>query len=63
MEIKKLCSAVLIAASFVPSNVRAEEAKTTPLLTALSATTISGYVDTSAIWNPGTGTRTRPVWV
>jgi len=27
----------------------------TPLLTSLSATTISGYVDTSAVWNPGTG--------
>jgi len=27
----------------------------TPVLTALSATTISGYVDTSAVWNPGTG--------
>jgi hypothetical protein len=27
----------------------------TPMLTALSATTISGYVDTSAVWNPGTG--------
>ncbi len=26
-----------------------------PLQTALSATTISGYVDTSAVWNPGTG--------
>ena len=26
-----------------------------PMLTALSATTISGYVDTSAVWNPGTG--------
>ncbi len=26
-----------------------------PIETALSATTISGYVDTSAIWNPGTG--------
>jgi hypothetical protein len=25
------------------------------VLTALSATTISGYVDTSAVWNPGTG--------
>ena len=33
----------------------ADEAKTTPLMTALSSTTISGYVDTSAIWNPGTG--------
>jgi hypothetical protein len=26
-----------------------------PLNTALSATTISGYVDTSMVWNPGTG--------
>jgi hypothetical protein len=26
-----------------------------PMLTSLSATTISGYVDTSAVWNPGTG--------
>ncbi len=26
-----------------------------PLMTSLSATTISGYVDTSAVWNPGTG--------
>jgi len=26
-----------------------------PLLTSLSATTLSGYVDTSAVWNPGTG--------
>ncbi len=25
------------------------------MLTTLSATTISGYVDTSAVWNPGTG--------
>jgi hypothetical protein len=34
----------------------APAAATTPsLLTSLSATTISGYVDTSAVWNPGTG--------
>jgi len=26
-----------------------------PMQTALTATTISGYVDTSAVWNPGTG--------
>jgi hypothetical protein len=37
------------------SVARADEAKTTPLLTALSATTISGYIDTSMVWNPGTG--------
>jgi len=33
-----------------------------PVTTALSATTISGYVDTSAVWNPGTGQRqSRPI--
>jgi len=37
------------------SVAQAQEAKTTPLLTALSATTISGYVDTSMEWNPGSG--------
>src|ERR1700722_4265730 len=34
---------------------QAATAQNTPILTALSATTISGYVDTSAVWNPGTG--------
>lgn len=38
-----------------PVQAADDAAKTTPLLTALSATTISGYVDTSAVWNPGTG--------
>lgn len=37
------------------SAVRAEEASV-PLMTALSSTVISGYVDTSAQWNLGTGT-------
>lgn len=37
------------------SAVRADEAKTTPLLTGLSSVQISGYVDTSAVWNPGSG--------
>jgi hypothetical protein len=32
------------------------------VLTALSATTISGYVDTSIQWNPGTGNQTLPVY-
>ncbi len=36
------------------SAVRAEE-KQSPVMTALSSTTISGYVDTSMEWNPGTG--------
>jgi len=30
-------------------------AQTNGLLTTVSATTLSGYVDTSAVWNPGTG--------
>jgi len=33
----------------------AQTAPTPVPVTALSATTISGYVDTSAVWNPGTG--------
>jgi hypothetical protein len=38
------------------AQTEAPAAPSTPsLLTALSATTISGYVDTSAVWNPGTG--------
>lgn len=46
----------LVAAGLVSLSVNAEEkAVTTPLLTALSSTTVSGYVDTSAHWNPGTG--------
>lgn len=36
-------------------SVAQAEEKMVPLTTALSSTTLSGYVDTSAIWNPGTG--------
>ena len=32
------------------------------VLTALSATTISGYVDTSMEWNPGTGNQNLPLY-
>ena len=43
--------------SFAPALLAQTAAQQqTPLLTSLSATTISGYVDTSAVWNPGTGT-------
>ncbi len=44
-----LASAGLISGSIA---VQAEES---PVMTALSSTTISGYVDTSMNWNPGTG--------
>jgi len=36
-------------------SVAQAEEKTVPLMTAISSTTLSGYVDTSAVWNPGTG--------
>jgi hypothetical protein len=45
----------------LPVSVRAEE-KPNQLLTALSSTTISGYVDTSAHWNPGTGNANVPAY-
>jgi hypothetical protein len=53
----------LIGAGVVslPAMARAEESKSVAL-TALSATTISGYVDTSAEWNPGTGNANLPVY-
>ena len=46
---------VAVGAISLASTVSAEESAT-PLMTALSATTISGYVDVAAQWNPGTGT-------
>ena len=53
----------LIGAGLVslPSVASAEE-HTNSVLTALSATTISGYVDTSMQWNPGTGNQNLPVY-
>ncbi len=41
------------------SAAKAEE-KASPVMTALSSTTISGYVDTSMEWNPGTGNANLP---
>ncbi len=54
----------LLGLGFVslPSLGRADE-KPSPVLTALSATTISGYVDTSAQWNVGTGDANVPNYV
>jgi hypothetical protein len=47
----------------VPSLLRAdEEQKPSSVMTALSATTISGYVDTSAQWNMGTGNLGVPTY-
>jgi hypothetical protein len=54
----------LIGAGVVslPAVAHAEERSTNAVLSALSATTISGYVDTSAQWNPGTGNANLPVY-
>src|SRR6266850_7298820 len=43
----------------LPSIANAEE-KLNPVLTAVTGTTISGYVDTSAQWNLGTGNANLP---
>ena len=53
-----LLSAGLIS---LPSVTHADE-KPSSVLTALSATTISGYVDTSAQWNMGTGDANVPTY-
>jgi len=42
------------------SAAKAEEKATSPVMTALSSTTISGYVDTSAQWNFGNGNANLP---
>jgi hypothetical protein len=53
----------LIGAGVVslPAVARADESTNT-VLTALATTTISGYVDTSAHWNPGTGNAFLPTY-
>jgi hypothetical protein len=53
----------LISAGVVslPAIARAEET-TNAVMTALATTTISGYVDTSAHWNPGTGDQNLPAY-
>src|SRR5580765_5060630 len=51
----------LIGAGLVslPAILQAEE-KGTFIQTAIASTTLSGYVDTSAQWNPGTGNANLP---
>src|SRR5580765_1979993 len=46
----------------LPAVTNAEENKAVPasVMTALSSTTLSGYVDTSAHWNIGTGNNNLP---
>ncbi len=59
---------VLLSAGIVslPAAMRADDATNAPappqptVLTALSSTTLSGYVDTSAVWKLGTGNANMP---
>ena len=44
----------------LPTLVAQGEEKASPILTALSSTTISGYVDVSAHWNPGSDNAANP---
>lgn len=50
---------VAVGAVSLASVAQADE-KPSPLMTAVSSTVISGYVDTSAQWNPGTGNANVP---
>lgn len=43
------------------SVAQADENKLVPLMTDVASTTLSGFVDTSAIWRPGTGSDAVPV--
>ncbi len=53
----------LIGAGVVsPLAVAHAEENTNSIMTALASTTLSGYVDTSAHWNPGTGNMNLPVY-
>ena len=45
----------------LPALTQAEE-KMNPLLTAVTPTTLSGYVNTSIHWNPGTGNGSVPAY-
>lgn len=46
----------------IPATSSAEEGKANGVMTALSSTTISGYVNTSIHWNTGTGNDNLPVY-
>ncbi len=60
MNINKWTLGLLtLGAASLPGVVRAEEASQ-HILTALSSTTLSGYVDTSATWKFGTGNTPMP---
>jgi hypothetical protein len=60
MHYNRRTSALLAAGVISFAAIAHAEEKATPVLTALSSTTLSGYVDTSAQWNFGTGNANNP---
>ncbi len=60
MKINKWTAGLAAVGLVSLASVANAEETTTPLLTALSSTVISGYVDVSAVWNPGTGNANPP---
>lgn len=55
MKINKWTAGLAAVGLVSLASVAQAEEKSVPLMTALSSTIISGYIDTSAVWNPGTG--------
>ncbi|MEO6182446.1 MAG: outer membrane beta-barrel protein [Verrucomicrobiota bacterium] len=55
MKINKWTAGLAAVGLVSLASVTQAEEQSVPLMTALSSTIISGYVDTSAVWNPGTG--------
>jgi hypothetical protein len=53
MKVNKWTTA--LASAGLISGAMTVQAEESPVMTALSSTTIAGYVDTSMAWNPGTG--------
>ncbi len=62
MQINRRTSALLSVGVISFAAVLQAEEKATPLSAALASTTISGYVDTSAQWNFGTGNANNPLY-
>jgi hypothetical protein len=51
---------VLLGAGLISVPALAQAEEPTPVLSSLSATTLSGYIDTSAVWKVGTGNAHMP---
>jgi hypothetical protein len=60
MKLNKWTIALAAVGAVSLASVAKAEEKSNPVQTALSSTTISGYVDTSAQWNFGTGNTFNP---